>query len=268
MEQIIHIKLEDLHSAEFDHRLTTNPIKDIELQESIRELGILEPLVVRKINKGYEIMIGGRRHRAAGKLGLPTVPCIINKASGVEVDKIMIHENIKRDDLGHIDQAYLFCHLIEKYKMTEEKVANLIGKSVPYVSQHLTLIRANDKLIAGVQDETITFSISRELVRVKDIDERNRLQEQIVDHGASLAVVKSWVNESNRETLTSNPAGGSYEPTVDSPPSYKTTYPCQACERHTDVSELKIARLCPECFYQIFNAIREQQVEMTSENHK
>lgn len=266
MEQIILIKLEDLHAAEFDHRLTTNPIKDIELQESIRELGILEPLIVRKIKKGYEIIIGGRRHRAAGKIGLPTAPCIVTKASGAELDKIMLHENIKRDNLGHIDQAYVFVHLIENYNMSEEKIANLIGKSAAYVSQHLTLIKANDKLIAGVQDGTVTFSVSRELVKVKDVDERNRLQDQIVDHGASVAVVKSWVNESNRETLGTSPEGGSYEPTNDSPPNYKTTYPCQACNRQVEISELKIARLCPECHYQIFNAIREQQAKIDSQN--
>ena len=268
MEQIKLLPLEDLHPPNFDCRLSTNEEKDLELQESVRELGILEPLIVKQIKKGYEVIIGSRRLCAAGIVGLPSAPCIVIKASGEKLEKIKIHENIKRDDLSHIDQAYTFVHLIEEYKMTEDQIAKLIGKSVAYVSQHLTLISANDKLIAGVRDGAIPFSTARELIRVKNIDERERLQDQIERHGASVDVVRSWVNESNREVLGTSPEGNHYTPTSESPPNYKTTYPCQACGGQVEVSQLRIARLCPECHYQIFSAIKEQLEQISKENPK
>lgn len=268
MEQIKHINLEDLHPPEFDCRLSINEEKDLELQESIRELGILEPLIVKQVKNGFEVIIGSRRLRLAGVIGLPSAPCIVIKASGEKSEKIKIHENIKREDLSHIDQAYTFVHLIEKYKMTEEQIANLVGKSIAYVSQHISLISANDKLISGVRDGRTSFTIARELLRCENIDDRDRLQDQVEYHGATVAVVRTWVNESNRETLGNIPEGGTYEPTPDSPPHYKTTFPCQACNRPVEIAQLKIVRLCPECNHQIFSSIREQQEEFQRQNQK
>lgn len=268
MEQIKHISLEDLHSPEFDARLHTDPERDEELKDSIRELGILEPLLVRKSNKGYEIIAGHRRFREAGRAGLAAVPCIIRKATGAECDKIKLHENIKRLPLSHVDQAYTFSHLIKEYNLTEQQVADLVGKSIAYVSQHLSLLQCDKILLASVNNGQINFSAARELLQCKDPDERHRLRTIVEENGATVPVIKQWVQESNRETAT----------LTGNPPETRTTiqdtkpdipmYPCVACATPVEVQKLKIVRLCEECHHLIFSSIEREKMKIRMEDHK
>jgi len=96
MNKIIHIRLDKIKPPEFDARLTTDDQADEELRDSIREIGIKLPLLVKDTTDGYEIIAGNRRFNAAGKVGFSSVPCIIEKVSGAESDKIKLHENLKR----------------------------------------------------------------------------------------------------------------------------------------------------------------------------
>lgn len=260
MNQIKHIRLDKIRSPEFASRLTKSPEEDDDLRDSIRELGILEPLLVKETSEGLEIIAGNRRFTQAGRAGLAAVPCIISNASGAEADKIKLHENLKRLPLSHVDQAYTFAHLVKEYKMTETHIATLIGKSIAYVSQHLSLLQCDDNLIQAVQDSRINFSIARELIQCKDPDERTRLHDIIERHGASTEIVHNWVHESNRETEHLNePANAPLRDIQpDTPPI--PMYPCAACEVAIVIPELKILRLCPECYNLIFTDIeREKQ---------
>ena len=174
MSKIKYVRLDKLNQPEFDGRLTHSPVEDDELRDSIRELGILEPLLVKDTENGYEIISGNRRFIQAGRAGLPAAPCIIFKTNGAEADKIQLHENIKRLPLSHVDQAYTFAHLIKKYTMTEQQVSTLVGKSIAYVSQHLSLLQCDDYLVQAVQDGRVNFSVARELMQCKDTDEHSK----------------------------------------------------------------------------------------------
>lgn len=260
MNQIKHIRLDKIIHPEFDGRLTKSPEDDDDLRDSIRELGILEPLIVKETSEGIEIIAGNRRFNEAGRAGLAAVPCIISETTGAESDKIQLHENIKRLPLSHVDQAYTFSHLIKKYGMTEQQVATLVGKSKAYVSQHLSLLQCDDNLVQAVQDGRINFSIARELVQCKDSDERTRLQDIIEHHGASTEIVHDWVRESNRETDHINePSNAPLTKSLpDTPPM--PMYPCHACEVPISIPEIKVRHLCPECDHLIFSEIeREKQ---------
>ena len=112
MEQIKHIRLDKIKTPEFDSRLTSSPEEDKELEDSIRELGILLPLIVKDVGDGYKIIAGNRRFKAAGIVGLASAPCEVLKVTGAQADKIKIHENLKRLPLSHIDQGLTFAHLI------------------------------------------------------------------------------------------------------------------------------------------------------------
>jgi len=259
MEQIKHIRLDKLNPPDFDVRFSTNPEQDEELRESIRNLGILEPLLVRDTENGYEIIIGYRRYLAAGKVGLPAVPCIVVKANDSEADKMKIHENIKRLPMSHIDQGITFKHLISKYNMTESQVATLVQKSIAYVSQHLSLLESDPKLVDAVRDGRVNFSVARELMLLKDNDELHRLQNICENDGAGAKIVHNWVQESNRETENTPPVNSHHEPNPNIQQYTQPTYPCMACEGITQINFLKIARLCPECFEMIFKAIDDEK---------
>jgi len=255
MIQIKHIRLDKLLPPEFDMRITTSEEEDRDLMESIRELGILEPLLVKDTTAGYEIIAGNRRFRAAGIAGLPAVPCIVVKTTGAESEKIALHENLKRLPLSHVDQAYMFAHMIKKYVMTETQIATLVKKSIAYVSQHLSLLQCEEKLIESVHSGRINFSVARELFRCKDLDDRSRIQNIVEANGATSNVVQNWVNESNKETAIIDGQTPKPPPYISNERTQIPYFPCRACEKPTPVLELKTVRLCPECNQLIFSEI-------------
>jgi len=259
MNQIKHVRLDKIKPPEFDHRLTDNPEADSSLCESIKELGVLEPILVKEVPDGFEIIAGHRRFVQAGRAGLAAIPIIICKTTGAASDKIALHENIHRLDLSHVDQAYTFQHLIKKYKITETQVATLVGKSLPYVSQHLCLLQCEDDLVQAVHDGRINFTVARELMHCKNSDERKRFQSHAENNGATSSVVSNWVKESNRESdlvdgavLEKNPIPTSSQPQIP-------LYPCNACEVPTSIMEMKTVKLCPECHHLIFSEIEHQK---------
>lgn len=268
MLQIKHVRLDKINPPEFDGRLTENPEKDDELRDSIRELGILEPLLVKNTDQGIEIIAGNRRFKQAGRAGLAAVPCIVQDTSGAETDKIQLHENIKRLPLSHVDQAYTFAHLIKKYGLTEQQIATLVGKSIAYVSQHLCLLQCDEILVQAVQDSRINFSVARELMQCKDPDERNRLQGIVEAHGASTEIVHGWVQEANRESdIIKDPTNAPIQRQLPDTPAIPM-YPCSACEVPTEILELRLVRLCSECHHLIFSEIdhEKQKARIASQN--
>lgn len=261
MNQLKHIRLDKIKPPEFDHRLSTNPEKDSELMESIRELGVLEPIIVKEVTDGYEIVIGNRRFTQSGRAGLAAIPCIVVKSTGAATDKIMLHENLHRLDLSHVDQAYTFAHLIKKYEMTESQVGVLVGKSVAYVSQHLSLLQCDDDLVQAVQDNRLNFSVARELMHCKNVEERHRLSHIIEENGATSAIVRGWVQNSNREDDIVHNQTSQPTKTNRSSESNIPMYPCAACEVPTDLLKLKLIRLCPDCHYVIFSEIEQEKLK-------
>jgi len=268
MQQIKHIRLDKLNSPEFDARLHSDPEKDDELRDSIRELGIIEPLIVKDTSKGYEIIAGNRRFREAGRAGLAAAPCVVITASGAECDKIKLHENIKRLPLSHVDQAYTFSHLIKEYNLTEQQVADLVGRSIAYVSQHLSLLQCDKTLLASVNNGQINFSAARELLQCKDPDERVRLQNIIEENGATVPVIKQWVQESNRETDIQSGIPLTTRSTIPVTKPDIPMYPCVACSTPIVVQELKIVRLCEECHHLIFSHIEREKMKLRMKDHK
>lgn len=265
MPNITYINLSKLHPPKFDHRITPNQEADDELRDSIRELGILEPLLVKKIKKGFELIAGNRRFTQATRAGLASVPCIVLSGNDAALQKIMIHENTKRTDLSHIDQAYTFAHLIKEFNLTETQVATLIGKSVGYVCQHLALLSADDTLIQLVSDNTINFSVARELLSCQDENERKRLTDIAAENGASVTIVHDWVKESNRETEKLTSTESSHTSSSDIPTPSTPLYPCGICTNPIPIPEIRVVHLCKGCHYTFFHEIELEKFRIRTE---
>ena len=267
MNKIIYLRFDKIIEPEFDVRLSTDQNSDDDLRDSIRELGILEPILVKDTEKGYEIIAGHRRFQQGIRAGLASAPCLVVKTSGANSEKFKLHENMKRLPLSHIDQAYTFAHLQKLYKMTEQQIATLCGRSIGYVSQHLSLLQCDEILIQAVQDNRINFSIARELMRCDDKDEALRLQQQIELHGASTGIVKSWVDESNRETrsIDAPPAGipSQFQPATPA----VAMYPCGVCSDPINIPEIQILRMCPGCYNLFFSELEREKQRLRIEAH-
>lgn len=261
MEQIRHIRLDKIKTPKFDTRLTGSAQDDDELRDSIKELGVLEPILVKEVTDGWEIIFGNRRFHEAGRAGLAAIPCIVTKVTGAQSEKMKIHENLHRLPLSHVDQAYTFAHCIKEFKMTELQVATLVGKSIAYVSQHLSLLQSDPTLVQAVHDGRVNFTNARELMRCKDSDERIRLSKIVEENGATSPVIHSWVEESNRETDLLNGEAKEIKKFDKSTTSQLPLYPCAACEAPIPIPEIRVIRLCTECANIIFSEIEREKMK-------
>lgn len=154
VDQIFEIETDQLQANPLQPRGVIIPESLSDLVESIREQGILEPLVVAKTPAGYQIIAGERRWRAAKILGLEKVPVVIRDTTPVGMLEMAIIENIQREDLNPIERAQAYRKLIDEFGMTVGEIATRIGKSVPYVSNTLRLMSLpdaiKDALAAGI----------------------------------------------------------------------------------------------------------------------
>lgn len=264
MNQIKHIRLDKLRLPSFEAHQTPDPEADKELTDSIRELGILEPLLVRDTKDGPEIIIGTRRFRCGGRAGLAAAPCIFVKATDSEAETLKIHENIKRLPLSHIDQALTFEHLRSKFKMTEQQISILTQKSIPYISQHLVLLHSDETLVQAVQGGRLNFSVARELMHVDDPDELKRLLQYAENDGATAETAHNWVHQYKRDKhVAPDKPPGAYKPPQDIPPE-EAKIVCRACECSTPITKSRVVRLCHECFRLIFTHIDEEKMIASS----
>jgi len=259
MQNIQHIPLENLDPPNFDSHFDTSPEADQEFVESITLKGIIEPLIVRKVKKRYEIIAGSRRFRCAGRAGLSSAPCIIVKANDQEAEELKIHENLHRLDLTDIEQGRHFLHLQTKFKLTLDQIADITKKSISYISQHITLLSSSDQILSSVHEKQISFSVARELHRIKDPDDQNRFLGYVRDSGATTRVVEMWVDEYLREEYQKPPEQSG--PVTHSAPNLhpKPTFSCHTCLSRTEIKDMIIWKICPDCDYNLGNAVKEER---------
>lgn len=259
MSEITSVPINKLIAPQNDHRFSTDFAKDQELVNSIKNLGIIEPLIVSKSNNKFEIVIGHRRYKAAIQAGLTSCDCIVVKGKEEDLEMLKLHENLHRLPLSHVEQGTTFEYMLEKFNLTEDKISILVGKSPAYVSQHLSLIKSDPVLIKDVHEGRITFSVARELLRCDSPEDLTYLREWSAKDGTSVEIVKSWVDEANRKR-----AAEPIQETERIPPSIPSqpvlpVFLCQACEQTHPIRVLTVARLCPDCNHLIFSAIQEEK---------
>ena len=264
MAEINNINLSKIDPPEHDGRFEIDSEADQELVSSIKLIGVLEPLIVRKKNKRIEIIAGSRRYRCSKIAGLDSVPCIITTADDALSERIKLHENLKRKDLSHIDQGMTFARLHTELKLTENEISEITGKSIPYISQHLNLIMSSEELIRAVQDEKVTFSVARELMHIENKPDQLHLLKYAMDGGASVETVKQWVRTASNERIQSEDTKPLEMSETNYPAKTLPTFLCDACEHPSLVSEMKVRRLCPQCDFLIFDEIRQEKEKQAS----
>lgn len=178
-----------------------------ELAESIREFGIIQPIMVRSLDGGglYEIISGERRYRAAKMLGLATVPCIINQnVDDIASIEMALIENIQRDDLTPIELSHTFKQLIDEFKLTHEELSKRIGKSRAAITNSLRLLMLPLEVQKMVDAGSLSAGHARTLLSLENKEEQIKLANQIVEQDLSVrrveGVVRSKVKAESSET--------------------------------------------------------------------
>ncbi|MFD2209454.1 ParB/RepB/Spo0J family partition protein [Virgibacillus halophilus] len=139
-----------------------------ELKESILEYGIIQPLIVRKSIKGYEIVVGERRFRAAKEAGLETIPAIIKELTDERMMELALLENLQREDLTPIEEAQAYSKLIEELKITQDVLSNRIGKSRSHIANLMRLLLLPEQVVACINNGELSMGHGRALLGLKN----------------------------------------------------------------------------------------------------
>ena len=174
-----------------------NEAKIAELSESIRNQGILQPLVVRKVPQGYELILGERRFRAAQRAGLERVPVIVKEVSDAESLEMALVENIQREELTPIEEALAYRQLMEEFNLTQEQVAQRVGKSRPVVTNLLRVLNLPEEIKEEVDKGTITVGHARALLSLNISNQQLEMARRIMKHGLSVRETETLVSQSN-----------------------------------------------------------------------
>lgn len=166
--QIVQIPVDELQPNPLQPRGVITPESLVDLIDSIKEHGILEPLVVAKTPAGFQIIAGERRWRASRHAGLVTVPAIIKETTPRGMLELALVENVQRVDLNALDRAMGFIRLIEEFALTNADISQRVGKSTSYVSNTLRLLRLPDALKDGLLSGLITEGHARALSAIDD----------------------------------------------------------------------------------------------------
>ena len=162
-----------------------------ELAASVRQLGIIQPLTVRALGDGrYELISGERRLRASRRAGLTRVPCYVREADTEEMLEMAIVENVQREDLNPVEVALGYQRLMEEVGLTQEQVADKVGKSRSTVANVLRLLKLPPRVQASLREGALSSGHARSLVGVEDPDELLALHRRVLDEGLSVREVE------------------------------------------------------------------------------
>jgi ParB family chromosome partitioning protein len=191
------ISLDRIKDPERPMRSNLTPESVDELVFSIKEVGIIQPLVVCKTGEDYEVIAGHRRLMAAELAGLIEAPCIVVQSTGLNKELLKMHENIAREDINPIDWANHLNYLKTQFHITNAKMAETLGFSEAWISQHLEILNYPAEVLEAIKNGELAFSSARELAQIKDPVKRSVYVTAGVRSGVTPAQAANWRREAN-----------------------------------------------------------------------
>ncbi len=193
-EKVISLVLSQVKTNKYQPRVDFNEEKLSELIKSIKEKGIIQPLLVRKTHDGYELIAGERRLRAAKRLQMEKIPAIVKEVSDLDMLEISLIENIQREELNAIEEANAFERFISEFKFTQDKIAQVLGKDKSTVSNTLRLLSLPKKIQDQVSKDAISAGHGRALLSLPTENEQIRVCNLIINKGLSVRETEKLVS--------------------------------------------------------------------------
>lgn len=206
--EVVEISVEDIIPNRFQPRLTFDPEALNDLASSIKEHGIIQPLVVRRLQDKFEIIAGERRFKAASLIGLKTVPCIIMNLNDNESAEVAIIENIQRKEMTPLEEAKSFKKLLDKGYLTQEELAKRMGKSQSAISNKLRLLNLDEVVQEAILNGKISERHARSLLRVDNKEEQRKILVEIIEKRLTVKqtdeLIKEKFGDANMEEHVDN----------------------------------------------------------------
>ena len=202
--ELRQVSLADIERNPYQPRTVFNDEKLSELTISIQEVGVLQPILLREQNGRYELIAGERRWLAARRAGLSSIPAVVRRVQDVESFEQAIIENLHREDLNPIDEAVAYHRLIDEFSMTQQQVAERVGRSRPAVANALRLLHLSSDIQRLIMDGALSAGHARCLAGVTDRKIQEKLVSRIVSEALSVRQLESIVNDLQDESNYTN----------------------------------------------------------------
>src|SRR5699024_765373 len=191
------VSINDLRPNPYQPRKTFDADAIEELKISILEYGIVQPLIVRKSIKGYEIVAGERRFRAAKEAGLKVVPAIVKELDDEKMMEIALLENLQREDLSIIEEALAYKNLIEQLNLTQEELSKKLGKSRSHIANTIRLLSLPEEVTHLINSNELSMGHARALLGLKNKDNTISIANKIVTEKLNVRQVEQLITKLN-----------------------------------------------------------------------
>ena len=195
-KRLVEVNVASIHPNPYQPRATFDEESIAELAQSIQQVGLLQPLLGRKVDDGYELVAGERRLRAVTSLGMEKVACIVQQDIEDESSAMMaLIENLQREDLHYLEEAQCYQKLLETYGLTQEELANRLGKSQSSIANKLRLLKLSDEVKAAMTEKRLSERHARALLKLTDDKQRLDAVERIAEKGLSVKETERMVEK-------------------------------------------------------------------------
>lgn len=203
-KDVIYVKIGKIEPNKEQPRKSFDEDALLELSESLKQYGILQPLLVQDKKDYYEIIAGERRWRAAKLAGLKEIPVIIKKLTDQEMVEISLIENIQRENLNPIEEALAFKRLLNEFQLKQDELAERVSKSRTAVTNSMRLLKLDERVQQMVIDDLITTGHARALLAIDDQDKQYTLAQQIFDEKLSVRETEKLLKKMQKQKLESS----------------------------------------------------------------
>ncbi|PGT82509.1 MULTISPECIES: ParB/RepB/Spo0J family partition protein [Bacillaceae] len=208
-ESIQEININEIRPNPYQPRKVFEEDAINELKESILQHGVLQPIIVRKSIKGFEIVVGERRFRAAKAAELTVIPAVVRELSEQQMMELALLENLQREDLSPIEEALAYQKLMEHLDLTQEALAKRLGKSRPHIANHVRLLTLPDQIQQLIAEGKLSMGHGRTLLGLKNKEKLNALVEKIIREHLNVRQLEQLIQQLNsnvsRETKKKKP---------------------------------------------------------------
>ncbi|MFP4046889.1 MAG: ParB/RepB/Spo0J family partition protein [Bacteroidales bacterium] len=203
VDSVNEIDISKIEVNPYQPRTNFNEEALSELASSIKEIGVIQPITVRKINEEkYQLITGERRFRASKMAGINKIPAFIRVADDQAMLEMALVENIQREDLDAIEVAISYQRLIEECKLTQENLSGRVGKKRTTISNYLRLLKLPAEIQLGIRDKRISMGHARALINIDDPEKQLKIYYKIIDEGLSVRKTEEVIRQVNEKAKT------------------------------------------------------------------
>ena len=218
-----------------------------ELSESMREVGLIQPILLTPNNDKLEVVAGQRRWLAAKRLKWKTIRAEVRKLTRVQIAVIRANENLQREGLSPVEEGAVYADLFDEHKLTMKMIADRMGKGSAHINSRMKLLRMDPEIQKAVHTAKITCAVAFVLTKITEKKDLYRYLELAIEHGVTSTVAKQWTDEYRKGLQYVHTREQEASPVPSDKKEEKYYTMCQTCEGPMEYKDMRVIKICAKC---------------------